>query len=75
MVPDANFESMSYNPFTVNDDFFNSENYSHINFYSDISPLDTKYFNPNEIRKGFECVCKNGFSVLHVNISSINKFF
>ena len=74
MAPDANFVSMSYNPFTVND-VFNSESDPDINFYSDISPLDTKYFNPNEIREGFECLCKNGFSVLHVNIRSINKNF
>ena len=66
---------MSYNPFMVNDNFFNSESDPYINFYSDISPLDTKCFNPNEIREGFECLCKNGFSVLHVNIRSINKNF
>ena len=30
--------------------------------------FDTKYLNPNEIREGFECLCKSGFSVLHVNI-------
>ena len=66
---------MSYNPFIVNDNFFNSESDPYINFYSDISPLDTKCFNPNEIREGFECLCKNGFSVLHVNIRSINKNF
>ena len=60
MAPDANFVSMSYNPFTVND-VFNSESDPDINFYSDISPLDTKYFNPNEICEGFECLCKNGF--------------
>ena len=47
MAPDANFQSMSYNPFTVNDNFFNSESDPDINFYSDISPLDTKYFIPN----------------------------
>ena len=57
----------------MNDNFFNSESDPDINFYSDISPLDTKYFNPNEIREGFECLCKNGFPVLHVNIRSINK--
>ena len=66
---------MSYNPFTVNDNFFNSESDPDIYFYSDISPLDRKYFNPNEIRVGFKCLCKNGFSVLHVNIRSINKNF
>ena len=72
MVSDANFELMSYIPFTVNDKFFNSETLSDINFYSDISPLDTKYFNPNKIPEGFECLCKKGFSVLHVNIRSMN---
>ena len=64
MAPDANFERISCNPFTVNDNFFNFESDPDINFYSDISPLDTKYFKPNEIREGFECLCKNGFSVL-----------
>ena len=68
MAPDANFESISYNPFTVNDNFFSSESDLDINFYSIISPLDTKYLNPNEIREGFEYHFKNGFSVLHVNI-------
>ena len=31
--------------------------------------------SPNEIREGFECICKNGFSVLRVDIRSINKNF
>ena len=57
----------------MNDVFFNSESDPDINFYSDISPLDTKYFNPNEIRD-FECLCKTGFSAFHVN-RSINKNF
>ena len=43
--------------------------------FFDISPLDTKYFNPNEIHEGFKCLCKNSFSILHVNIRSINKSF
>ena len=59
----------------MNDNFFNSESDPDINFHSDISPLDTKYFNPNKIREGFECPCRNGVSVLHVNIRSINKNF
>ena len=61
MVSDANFESISYNPFTVNDNYFNSKSDPDINFCRDISPLDTKYFNLNEIREGFECLCKDGF--------------
>ena len=58
MAPDTNFESMSYNPFPVNDNFFNSDSDPDINFHSDISPLDT-----NGTRGGFECLCKSGFSV------------
>ena len=46
MTSDANFESFSNSSFTVNDKFINSESDPHINFYGDISPLDTKYFNP-----------------------------
>ena len=42
MAPDTNFESMSYNPFTMNDHLFNSEGDPDINFYSDVSPLNTK---------------------------------
>ena len=75
MELDANFKSMSCNPFIVNDNFFNSESDPDINFYCDISPLNTKYFNPNEIGEGFQCLCKSGFFVLHVNIRSINKNF
>ena len=65
MAPDANFEWISCNPFTVNDHSFNSESDPDINFYSDISPVDTKYFNPNEIHEGFKCLSKNGFCLAH----------
>ena len=37
MAPDANFKSISYNLFTVNNNFFNSESDPDINFYNDIS--------------------------------------
>ena len=44
-------------------------------FYSDISPFDTKYANPNEICESFKCLCKNSFSVLYAHIRSINNNF
>ena len=75
MTSDANFESFSNSSFTVNDKFINSESDPHISFYGDISPLDTKYFNPKEIHKGFKFLSKNGFPVLYINIRSINKNF
>ena len=34
MTPDANFESISYNPFIVTENFLNSESDPDINFYS-----------------------------------------
>ena len=43
MAPNANFQLISYNPFTVNDNFFNSESDPDIDFYSDTSLLYTKY--------------------------------
>ena len=58
MAPEANFESISHN---MIENFFHSKSDPDINFYSDISLLDTKYFNPNKIRESFECLCKNGF--------------
>ena len=66
---------MSYNPFAGNDNFSNSESDPDIIFSSDTSPHDTKYFNSNKTNVGFECLCKNDFSVLHVKIRSINKNF
>ena len=63
ITPDTNFESISYNFFTKNDNCVNS----------DISALDIKYFNQNKTSEGFEFLCKNTFSVLHVNIASVNK--
>ena len=75
MTPSANIKSISYNPFTVNDSFINSKSDPDINFYDDISPLDTKYVNPNETSEGFKCFYKYDFSVLHENIWSIIKNF
>ena len=71
MAPEANFESMiSFNPCTVNDNFFSSESDPDINFYSDTSLLDKKYFRLNEICEDFESLCKNGLFDLDVNIRS-----
>ena len=44
-----------------------------LNFKDDVSLLDGRYCNLNKVYKIFECLCKNDFSVLHVNIRSINK--
>ena len=49
MTPDANFESMSFNLFIVNDNFVNSESDPDVSFYNDIllltqnPSIQTKY--------------------------------
>ena len=67
MTPDANFESISYNPFIANEIFFNSESDPNINsnVYSDISPLDTN----TSIQTKFMKV----WNVLHLYLKSIKK--
>ena len=73
ITPDTNFESISYNLFTKNDNCVNTKSNPDIYFFSDISALDTKYFNQSKTSEGFEFLCKNALSVLHVNITSVNK--
>ena len=67
MAPEANLKSMYYNPFKMNDNFFNSENDPDINFYSDIFPLDTKFVKVLN-------VFVKAVSVLRANIRSMKIF-
>ena len=75
MTPDINFESLSYNPFSTHENSINSEHDRDINFYQDISSLWTHYCSPNEFQNNFQCFLKDSFSVLHLNIRSMNKNF
>ena len=75
MTPDINFESLSYNPFSIHKSSINSEHDPDINFYQDISSLETHYCCPNNFKNNFQCFLKDSFSFLHLNIRSINKNF
>ena len=46
-----------------------------INFYQDISSLEIHYCSPNDSQNSFQCFLKDSFSVLHLNIRSMNKDF
>ena len=46
-----------------------------INFYQDISSLETHYCSPINFQNNFQCFLKDCFSVLHLNIGSMNKNF
>ena len=75
MTPDINFESLSYNPFSIHESSINSEHDPDINFYQDISSLETHYCSPNDLKNNFQSFLKDSFSVLHLNIRSMNKNF
>ena len=46
-----------------------------VNFYHHVSMLDTQYLMPDKFKTNFKDFSKNSFSVLHLNIRSINKNF
>ena len=48
MSPEINFESLSYNPSSIQVGTINSEHDPKINFYQNISSLETHYCSPND---------------------------
>ena len=75
MTPDVNFESLSYNPFSIHKSSINGEHDPDISFYQDISSLETHYYSPNDFKNNFQCFLKDSFFVLHLNVRSMNKNF
>ena len=73
MTSDINFESLSYNPFSIHESSISSDRDPDINFYQDISSLETYY--TNDFKNNFQSFLKDSFSVLHLNIRSVNKSF
>ena len=66
---------MCFNPFLANDSLNDSNQNPDVNFYNNISSLESNYLSPSEIDKNFQNFCKESFSVLHLNIRSKNKNF
>ena len=75
MTPDINFESMFFNPFSTKERFADNDHDPDVNFYHDVSMLDTQYLAPNRFKTNVKDFSKKSFSVLHLNIRSINKNF
>ena len=76
MPPNSSFESQSFNPFSINEDFKGNDQDADVNFYqTHISSLDTIYYIPNEVKEKLENFQQKLFSVLHVNIRSMSKNF
>ena len=57
------------------ENLMNSEYKPDINFHQDISSLETHCCTPNKFKNNFQYFSKDSFSILHLNIRSINKNF
>ena len=70
MTPEPSFESLSYKPFSVDSNLtVNTVLDPDVNFFENISSLDTQYFNIVDTEAFVNNnISSNLFSVLHVNI-------
>ena len=75
MTPDINFESMFLILFSTKGCFVDNDHDPNVNFFLDVSMLDTQYLIPDKFKTNFKDFYKNSFSGLHLNIGSINKNF
>ena len=72
MAPNKTFESSKFNIFIAHDSLNDNIQDPDVNFIDGrVSPLDTDHISPIHFNENF----KNSFSVLHLNIRSLNKNF
>ena len=77
MTPEPSFESLSYKPFSADGNHtVNAEVEPDVNFFQNISSLDTQYFNIDDAKTYVNNnISSDSFSVLHINIRSMQKNF
>ena len=75
MTPEPSFESLSYKPFSVDGNHtVHAELDPDVNFFQNISSLDTQYFNIDNAKTFVNNnISSDSFSVLHINIRSMQK--
>ena len=76
MTPEPTFEFFSYKTFSVDGNLtVNAELDPHVNFFQNISSLDTQCFNIDDANISSDNISSDSFSVLHINIRCMqNKF-
>ena len=69
MAPEQNFELMSFNPFSNNNNFSDGKQDPNVNFFLDNIPsLSREYFSPSDVNKCFsKFESSDTFPVLHFN--------
>ena len=75
MTPDIIFESMFFHPFSTKEWIVDNDHDPDVNFYHDVYMLDTQCLMPDKFKTNFKDFPQNSFSVLHLNIGSINENF
>ena len=63
------------NPFSTKESFVDNEHDPDVNFYRDISMFNTQYLMPDKYKINFKDFSKYSFSILQLNIKSMNKSF
>ena len=72
-VGDENFEKIYFNPFDSQNIFSDNNNNPDINFFNEKSEaVNSPYYNVDQFSSSFQNLLKNSYSVLHINIISIN---
>ena len=72
-VGDENFEKIYFNPFDSQNIFSDDNNNPDINFFNEKSEaVNCPYYNVDQFSSSFQNLLKNSYSVLHINIISIN---
>ena len=73
---EGHFEKQIFNPFDFQKVLIDESNDPDINLFSDkYEAMDSPYFSIDEFVSSSQKLHKNSFSVLHINIRSLNKNF
>ena len=75
-VENENFENVLFNPFDSQNILGDENNDPDINFFNEKSEaVNSPYYNADKFNSSSRNLLKNSFSVLHINIRSMNKNF
>ena len=72
----SNFECLSFDPFSLQENFMNNQCDPDVDFYqNNVSNVDVNYFLMTEVKSSLASFDPNAFSALHLNIKSMKKNF
>ena len=72
---EGNFEKQIFNPFDFQKALIDEVNDPDINFNDKFEIVESSYFSIDEFSSTSKKLLKNYFSILHINIRSLNKNF